>query len=587
VSVARNFPRVPVADPYLNHPQGAVWIWPPVFDLLLGGASRLAFGREATTSQVTWAAAAVPPLLGALQVVPLFFLVRSVFGRRRALLATAAYSVLPAAVLWGCFGHADHHVAEALNLLLVLVTGSAAASAEEKTRGRRSVLFGAALAVAVLTWQGAVFVAGLAFLWAAFALGTAAVLAGVTATALVAAGTALTLRGETVPFSFVSFGWFQPLLLAAGTLPLALLAAWKTRDRRSRLLVAAAAVVLLAVVAPWSERMVSAVFRGSSYVFVNGGGGTDDFADGGYLSYPPEFLKLVAECQPLLAPRFSSLVAAVRDLSAGFLILPFAILFWTRRGLRARGGRAKARLLVSLFAAAVLVMTLFQKRSVYYLGIFTALALADATGRLVTLLRRTSWRRVGAFAAVLLALALVATPGFPALIRVVRYVDAPGPDFLDLMARLRALDPPGVDPAALPPPAPGAIPGVMAPWAAGHFVTALAERPAAADPFAYGWRRQCRLFTTTDEAEAWRTLKKTRCRYLVTTDLRPLLPFYAAAAGRPPAPVETMFLVRVHESGEIRPMPFLTRVLDSRTGARMPDGRILPRFRVFRIDGVP
>jgi hypothetical protein len=121
----------------------------------------------------------------------------------------------------------------------------------------------------------------------------------------------------------------------------------------------------------------------------------------------------------------------------------------------------------------------------------------------------------------------------------------------------------------------------------GHFVTALAERPAAADPFVYGWRRQARLFTAADDAEAREILLGARCRYLVTTDLRSVLPRYAMAAGRAPAPPERMFAVRVHESADYRPVPFLVRVLESRTAARAPDGRLVPRFRVFRVDGGP
>ncbi|MCM3876845.1 MAG: hypothetical protein NEA02_10540, partial [Thermoanaerobaculia bacterium] len=36
VSVARNFPRVPFHDAYLNHPEGGVFIWPPAVDLHAG-----------------------------------------------------------------------------------------------------------------------------------------------------------------------------------------------------------------------------------------------------------------------------------------------------------------------------------------------------------------------------------------------------------------------------------------------------------------------------------------------------------------------------------------------------------------------
>lgn len=144
-----------------------------------------------------------------------------------------------------------------------------------------------------------------------------------------------------------------------------------------------------------------------------------------------------------------------------------------------------------------------------------------------------------------------------------------------------------MDPASLPPPAPGAIAGVLPPWSAGHFVTALAERPAAADPFAYGWRRQCRLFTTPEDAEARRILTAARCRYLITTDLRAVLPAYAAAVGRAGAPLDSMLAMRVHFSKERSPLPFLLEVDRSRGGFPLRDGTLVPFFRVFRVSVGP
>ncbi len=580
VSVARNFPRVPYRDSYLNHPDGGVFIWPPAFDLVAGGAARVLFGGGATTEEVLKVAAILPAVLGALHVLPLFAVARRAFGRRRARIATAAYAVLPAAVLWGGFGHFDHHVAEALNLLLVLAAAFWAVAARGHDRFARAAAFGAAIALAVLTWQGAVFVAGLSFLWAALALGEAAAVSGLVATAIVALGARATLPGEAVPFSFISFGWFQPLLLAGATVPLLVLAAWRAPATRRRVLWGLLAAAALFVTLPHASRVLDAVFRGGAYVFKEGAGARDDFADGGFLSYPPEFLKLVAECQPLVAG-WKSFERAVRELSPGFLLVPVAALLWAKAGLRRPlRPRAAGRLLLVLFAAAVFAMTLFQQRNVYYLSIFAALALAEVLARIAP--RRPRGRLMTALP-IALAVGLVAVPGAPYLARARAFAAGPGYDVLDLFARLRALDPPPVDPSAVPPPAPGAIPGVMPPWAAGHFVTALAERPSAADPFVYGWRRQCRLFTATDDAEAFAILSAAKCRYLVTTDLTPLLPAYAAAAGRSPAPTGEMFARRVHESDAPRPVPFLERVLDSRTGTRRADGTFQPRFRIFRV----
>ena len=76
---------------------------------------------------------------------------------------------------------------------------------------------------------------------------------------------------------------------------------------------------------------------------------------------------------------------------------------------------------------------------------------------------------------------------------------------------------------------------------------------------------------------------ESRCRWLFTTDLRAVLPAYAAAAGRPGTPAGVMFSVRVHEAASPDPVPFLELVLDSRTAYRAPDGRVVPRFRIWRV----
>jgi asparagine N-glycosylation enzyme membrane subunit Stt3 len=263
--------------------------------------------------------------------------------------------------------------------------------------------------------------------------------------------------------------------------------------------------------------------------------------------------------------------------------VPVAAFLWLgaafRRPLRPR---AAARLLLAFFGAAVFAMALFQQRNVYYLAIFAALALAELLARIAP---RRIPRRARTALPIALAACLVVLPGVPYLARALAFADGPGYDVLDLFARLRALDPPPVDPSVVPPPVPGAIPGVMPPWSAGHFVTAIALRPSAADPFVYGWRRQCRLFTATEDAEALAILSAAKCRYLVTTDLTPLLPAYAVAAGRPPAPTAKMFARRVHESDAASPARFLERVLDSRTGGRRADGTFQPRFRIFRVLG--
>lgn len=573
-AVAQRFPRVPVRDTWLNHPDGGIYIWPPAFDLLAGGTARLAYGADATQDEVERVLATLPPLLGALHVVPLFFLVRRVLSRRRAALAVAGYALLPAAAIWSQFGHGDHHVGEALLLLLLLLALARAREAglSPVSSLRRALLAGGAAAAMVLTWQGAVFAAALAFLWAALALRPReAVLFSLSATGFAALGTAPYATGLDLPFTFISFGWFQPALLLAGSAAVAVLVAFRTQGAARRTF-AGLALLLAAATSPFALPLSSAVLRGSRYVAVHSAGvSVDEMDRGGYLSYPKDLLGVIAEARPLVTtPVAATLRTAVEELSPGFVLLPVALFLWGRR-------RADRRLL-ALFGGALFLMTLSQQRNVYYLAPFAAMALAEALARLAP----RGWMRPAPVAIATAAL-LVALPGLPHYGRIVRYAGAPGSDLVETLERFRALAPPPVDPAATPQPRPGSIEGVFAPWSAGHFVTALTWHPAAADPFGYGWRRQARLFTATDDDEAERILAESRCRWLFTTDLRAVLPSYAAAAGRPGVPPGATFSVRVHESTSPRPVPFLELVLESRTAYRAPDGRIVPRFRIWRV----
>ncbi|HVT19153.1 MAG TPA: STT3 domain-containing protein [Thermoanaerobaculia bacterium] len=556
-ATVRDFPRVPVFDPYLNHPEGGIWIWPPLFDLAIAAPARLFFGSGAEVGQVALVAAWLPPVLGALALLPLFALARRGAGERAARLALLVYALLPGAIAWSAFGHADQHVAEALSLLGVLAAFARLLGREEPPPAARNdaLLAGVALALAVLVWQGSVFLVPIVAL-AAFLAGRARAAAwALAAAAAVVAPFGLAVSG---PVTYVSFGAFQPLFLALAA-ALLLLASLGRRGW-----IAAAALALAALAwPPIGDGVRHLVLRTTGQAM----------ARGGYLAYPADWLRLIGEYRPLLA---RGPLPAITQLSAGFLLLPFALFAWGRRAWR-RGTEWQTALLLAVATASILVMTLLQRRYVYDLAPLVALATADlavAAGR--------RWRRE----ATALVLALAIVPTFTALAELTRAPGAPGADLLTTLARLAALDPPPGDPLRPAATRPGAIAGVMAPWAIGHFVTLLARRPAAADNFGYGFTRQARLFTAPPEEDgmARQLLHAARCGYLVTTDLRPVLPAYAAAAGRGSPPVDGMLAVRVHESDSPRPLPFLRLVLVSQSAWPAPGGRLVPRFKVFRVE---
>lgn len=559
------FPRVPAFDPYLHHPEGAIWIWPPGFDFALATIGRLLFGSGAELSEMTLVAALVPPVLGALGVWPLFAFCRSAIGAAEARWAAIFYALIPAAVVWSSFGRADQHCAEALALILVLASfaGLFGFDWSERSRARSAaaVLFAAlALFAAVLVWQGAVFLVPVVA--AAAVVGRRSLRA---AAALLAASALVATFSWSYPgpLTYLSFGRFQPLflLLWAGLLALSAAPRWG---------LAAATTGGLAALLFWPP-----ISDGVRHLLsATSGGG---LAAGGLAASPKEWLQLIFEYRPLF---HSGVGGPLAELSGGLLAAVPVAIWWGYR--LAKNPSERSRLALPLVALlAVSAMTISQRRYVYYASALVAVALAVA---IVEVARRVPWGRWAAGGLVILALA----PSVPPLVRQPGIAAAAGEDVFRTLETLGALDPPSIPQfQAGRVVRPGEIPGVLAPWSLGHLVTLLTGRPAVADNFGYGFERQAWIFTAPPETdgEVARRLETWNCRYLITADLDPVIAAYAAAAGHESVPRERMLVHRLHTSTVSRPVEFLELVLVSATGRRSPEGAFVPLLKVFRLRG--
>ena len=570
LATAADFPRVPAFDPYLHHPEGAVWIWPPGFDFGIAALARLCFGADAGIAEVTWLAALLPPLVGALSVWPLFVFTRNTLGAAEGRWAAVFYALLPAAVVWASFGHADQHCVEALALILVLASFSrilcSASAASGVGAGDRVDIALAALALfgAVVIWQGAVFMVPVVAVAGVIARRPLRTSASIGIAAVLVALLAWNYPG---PLTYLSFGRFQPLFLAlwAGLLVLAAVPRWG-------LVLAGGGGVVAALswppVAAGVRHLLSATSGGS-------------LVAGGYDASPKEWLDLIFEYRPLFS---EGLARPVAELSGGLLAVPVMAIWWIHRAWRWPAERARLALpLVASFAVGA--MAISQRRYVYYLAVVVAVALAAAIVQVARAVPRGRW-----IAAALLIIALA--PAAAPLARQTNIAPAAGEDIFWTLEALGALDPPGNEPFRLEAVAAGAVPGVLAPWSLGHLVTLLTGRPAVADNFGYGFERQSWIYSAPPEAdsEVARRLDEWNCRYLITADLGPVLGSYAEAAGHGGVPPDRMLVHRAHRSLSPRPVGFLELVLVSRTGTRTADGTVLPRLKVFRIvppDGLP
>ncbi len=181
-NLLQHFPHRIFFDPYTFYPNGDHLGWPPLFDLIIAGSIRFFGGANPSQHTMDVIAAYVPPVMGTLTLIPVYFIGRELFSRWVGYLAAALVVVLPGEFLnRTLLGFTDHHVAESLFstttiLFLILAINKARErklsfkhliNRDWKVLARPliySLLAGVFLAIYLLSWVG-----GLMFLFILFA----------------------------------------------------------------------------------------------------------------------------------------------------------------------------------------------------------------------------------------------------------------------------------------------------------------------------------------------------------------------------------------------------------------------------------
>lgn len=466
---------IPTFDPLMNWPRGGSAPWADGFDLLGAAFAFLAGGgsdRPGTHVAVfLW-----PVVLGILAVWATIDLTRRLVPSRDVVTPLAAGLVaafVPHFVDASSMGRVDHHVAEALSMLLLLSWSAERFRVEDEPQPGMAweAAGAAAVAFAIWTFSGGILYVSLA----AAPLGLAALgtrpggrIPGSGAPALVAGalvGAALTVpamraHGRLISFMFPSL--LQPALVAIAGMALAgavlageRLANRKTLVRLPAQLGAAAAVIVgaLAVVPGLGTEVLGAVQ--------------------GWMLQKDPWIASIAEFQPLLWDRargepgllhLRTLLGPVGFLGA--FALPLGVLVaW-----RYSPGRAAS---FALTSTALSAMALLQMRFTRLAAPLLAIAIALTLRGLRAGLARTPLNgRLAAWTPVLgAALLIVASPGM----RGQAVPDGPW-ELLSLHRAALALRIDG-------PPVPGRRQGVLVPWDLGHAVMGLSGRPVPANGF--------------------------------------------------------------------------------------------------------
>ena len=182
-NLVHNFPHRITFDPYIFFPYGSTWPSMPFFDWLLAGITLLVGLGSPTQHTVDVVGAYFPAILGALTVIPVYFIGKALFNRWVGVISAGLIAILPGEFLGrSSLGFTDHHVAETLfSTIAILFLIMAIKSAKQRqltfnhlTRlnlvaVRRpliySLLAGIFLGIYLVTWTGALLFVFVIFIY--------------------------------------------------------------------------------------------------------------------------------------------------------------------------------------------------------------------------------------------------------------------------------------------------------------------------------------------------------------------------------------------------------------------------------------
>lgn len=368
-------------DPHLRMPDGAPVAVGPLFDDLGAWAARLTWGGrsargddEGDLLRVRRVAAWLPAVLGALIIVPVVFLARSLWGPAAGWIAGVGYLAVPGQILSrSVLGATDHHVGEVFfsTLCFAGITlslqrlshrhlssgiGWAALAGFALGAYQLTWIAGMLLPIVLLGWLGSVVV--LTVMRSASERGRASqpsrLLLHVACTTAIASATALALVTPQVDgVRVLASGRDVCLLLLLASL--VVIVGHRLVPVRHRGLSIAALVTTTAIVGTWL------VLR---------------FDVWSQFSYWASFLRprveagTVREAAPLLSLG-SSWGPVWNELGMGWLVaMPGLLLL----GFNSWRNQRHGELLLLIWSSTALLMTLAQNRFGYYLGVVSILA---------------------------------------------------------------------------------------------------------------------------------------------------------------------------------------------------------------------
>ncbi len=507
-----HFPLPSTWDSYLAPGGGSEVPVAPGFDLLVGTVAWLAGWGHPSAARVEIIAAWAPAVMGALLVLPCWWIARRLWGPFGGWTAAALAAVLPGALLdRTLLGATDHHAAEIL--LSTVVLGcliSAASDVQESLRRSRilGVLAGLALTAYLLSWRSGTLLVLLLAVWGGSLL-------------------VLDARGDARSDGALEVFW--PLFLA----PLLLLPLFLPIDPFlvTPIVVLGGSLASLAVgvfvLRRLRGRSTGTRLLALGWIGLAGAAGVWLIAPGaihrvlinaGRL-WPRGAGSTINEMTPLLqtgaglTPFHREFAWSFPFAAAGLVLVAIAV--WRKQ--------KAADLLLLVWSGVMLLITFGQSRFAYYLGVVVALLAAAAVAALFDLTAKVARERRGGFRAVLAAgvVLLLLVPAMRLGARQAERSVAPHDDWLATLGWLREHSPEPFEHDVWSARERRGESGeeakysVLSWWDAGYWVLAIGHRVPAATPTQHNASAVARALISRNEISAEPLLDELGVRYLV------------------------------------------------------------------------
>lgn len=364
-----NFPHLPTVDLYLLYPSGQAIISYHLFARIIAVASWLIGLGNPSQHIVDIVGAFTPAVMGALVVLPVYFISKALWGKVAGLMSASLIAILPGEFLGrSILGFTDHHIAEVLfstvaMLFLILAVRDASHEGVTKRSVSYCTIAGLFWGIYGLTWQGGslfLLIACLCFI-VQFVVGH---LKGDDITYLCKTGVIFNLTGMIVFLPSVigayNMQFYSMSMGGALLLPVALWLLSRILEKiKARRVCYPVALMALGGIGLWGLSLVDPLMFGQIAGVVQ------------FVFAPSATQLTTIEMQPLLFP-YGAFTLSLAWGNFGIALYGFAIGFAMLLWDVARdGGRGKVAIIV--WSGVIILMAFGQRRFAYYLAVNVAL----------------------------------------------------------------------------------------------------------------------------------------------------------------------------------------------------------------------